>query len=219
MEHGNDDDDAILDKTKEVSDNSISKALSEDIHQSVLLITGKPGIGKSTSLLRVARGLIGKGTNPFLFRATEYMDVDATLEWLKAVPRTVLLFDDFADFSSNIQDLAEQCRSEGVRMLLVCADRSSRVPLVRDRIDSQYLYQEGTFWYGKLTESDVTHVINKLHSRGRLGKITRWSQDRQRGHFLESAGASLFDAMSELEGGAGFKEKLQVFTTVFRPTV
>ena len=202
-------DDALLDKTKDAARNCIGTSTSEDIHQNIVLLTGGPGSGKSTGLLRIAKDLIGEGTNPFLFRADEYMDVDATLEWLKTVPRTILLIDDFADFSSTIEQLAERCRYEGVRMLLVCSDRSARLPLIRDRIDSQYLDLEQAYWYGKLTQPDVDRIIDRLHSRGRLGKITRWNRERQRNHFVESADRRLFDAMSELEGGGGFREKAQ----------
>ena len=184
-------------------------ATSEDTHQTVVLLTGGPGSGKTTGLLRIAKQLIGAGTNPFLFRKDEYIDVDATIEWLRAVPRTVLLFDDFADFSSTIEQLAEKCKARGTRMLLISADRSSRLSLIKDRIDSQFLSQEQTYWYGTLTKNDVDNIIDRLHNRGRLGKITRWSRDSQRRHFVKSADRRLFDAMSELEEGGGFKDKIR----------
>ncbi len=198
-------DDALLHKTKEASDECMNLSVSEDIFQSVVVLTGGASSGKSAGLLRIANSLIGKGVNPYLFRADEYMDVEATLEWLTAVPRTVLLIDDISDFSSAIQELAKRCRTQKLRMLLICSDRSSRLPLIRDRIDSQYL--DPTYWYGSLTKKDIDAIIDKLHSRGRLGKITRWSRESQRNHFSEFAGRRLFDSMSELESGVGFKEK------------
>ena len=199
------DDDAGLDKTEEASEYCNNTSITEDIHQRIVLLTGGPGSGKSTGLLRIAKNLIGKGTRPFLFRGAEYLDVESTIEWLKTVPRTVLLVDDFADSSGTIQQLAERCRLEGVRMLMICSDRSARLPLVRDRIDSKFIVEP--HWYGTLSQGDVDRIIDKLHSRGRLGRITRWNRNRQRGHFVESAGRRLFDAMSELEGGVGFREK------------
>ena len=201
------DDDAMLDKTKEASENCVDISLGEDVNQRILLLTGAPGSGKSTGLLRIANDLIGAGTNPFLFRGDEYLDIEATVEWLKAVPRTVLLVDDSAEFSSTIQQFSERCKSENVRMLLVCSDRSSRLELIRDRIDPEYLVE--TYWYGNLTEADVDRIINKLHNRGRLGQITRLDRRRKRAHFVESAGRRLFDAMSELEGGVGFKTRAE----------
>ena len=133
------DDDAPLDKTKEASAYSDSLSIREDVYQSIVLLTGGPGTGKSTGLLRIANALIARGIHPFLFRGDEYLDVDATIEWLRAVPRTVLLIDDCSDFSNGMQQLAERCSSEGVRIMLICSDRSSRLQLIQDRIDSRYL--------------------------------------------------------------------------------
>ena len=203
------DDDAPLNKTMQALDFASTAATSEDTHQTVVLLTGGPGSGKTTGLLRIARQLIGAGTNPFLFRKDEYVDVDATIEWLQAVPRTVLLFDDCADFSSTIEQLAERCKAQGTRILMIGAERSSRLPLIRDRIDSQFLSKEQTYWYGTLTKDDADNIIDKLHHRGRLGKITRWNRELQRSHFVKSANRRLFDAMSELEEGGGFQDRVR----------
>lgn len=201
--------DALLDKTNEASSKLIRLMDEEHVCQKILFLTGNPGSGKSTALLRIAADLKGTGAHPFLFRGDEYMDVDATIEWLKAVPRTVLLFDDFADHSSTLHNLSERCKAESVKMLAVASDRSARRPIIRDRIDSQYLDPSDAFWYGRLTNDDVERIIAKLHSRGRLGIITRRNPEGQRRHFVESANRSLFDAMSELEGGAGFRATVQ----------
>ena len=210
-----DENDAILDKTNQASTEVINLATSDQIYQKIVFLAGNLGTGKSTGLLRIASNLKGVGAHPFLFRADEYMDVESTIEWLKTVPRTVLLFDDFADHSSTLQQLAERCRKEGVRMLLVCSDRSVRRPIITDRIDQQYLNPSESFWYGSLSDDDIDRVIKKLHSRGRLGHITRWGKRRQRNHFVESANRSLFDAMAELEGGPGFRETVrQVYQTL-----
>ena len=203
------DDDAILDKTHQALGKSSGAIASSDAQQSIIFLTGHAGSGKSTGLLRIASGLMAKGANPFLFRGEEYMDVDAAVEWLKSVPRTVLLIDDCCDFSSTIQQLVERCDAEKVRMVLVCADRSAKLKVIRDRIDERYFVSDRVCWYGKLSGDDVDRILDKLHSRGRLGQITRWNRPEQQRHFLEIAGARLFDGMSELEGGLGFKEKAE----------
>ncbi len=202
-------DDAILEKTSEVANETIRLATEESIFQEIKFLTGNLGTGKSTALLRIGEGLKSAGMHPFFFRADEYMDVDSVIEWLKAVPRTVLLCDDFADFSSTIQQLCERCREEGVRLLLVCSDRASRRPLIVDRIDPLFLNSSKSIWYGKLSDHDIDFIISKLYSRGRLGKITRWNPDNQRRHFIQTANRSLFDAMADLEGGRGFRETVR----------
>ena len=203
------DDDAILDATSKASDEIIKLAVSEDVYQKFAFLTGNPGSGKSTGLLRIASDLRSHGMFPFLFRADEYIDVEAAAEWLKTVPRTVLLFDDFADHSSTIQRLSDKCKQENIRMLLVGSDRSARSLMIRDRIDPQYLNVGQARWYGRLSDGDIERIIDKLHSRGRLGRITRWDREEQRNYFAGYADRSLFDAMAEVEGGSGFRETVK----------
>ena len=201
--------DSGLDATTKASEDIVQLATSDVVYQKFVFLTGNPGSGKSAGLLRIASNLRGRGMFPFLFRADEYIDVEAAVEWLKTVPRTVLLFDDFADHSSTIQRLADQCKKENIRMLLVGADRSSRRPMIGDRIDTQYLELGQAQWYGRLSDEDIERIIDKLHSRGRLGRITRWDRDEQRDYFAGYANRSLFDAMAELEGGSGFRETVR----------
>ena len=94
-------------------------------------------------------------------------------------------------------------------MLLIGSDRPTKNDIIRDRIDAQYLDVSQDNWYGHLSDSDIERIIDKLHSRGRLGKITRWNRNRQRKYFADYAGRSLFDALAELEGGSGFKETVE----------
>ena len=201
--------DAVIDKTSEASDKVITLAKTEDIFQEIVFLTGNPGSGKSTGLLRIGANLIGSGMRPFWFRADEYVDVDATVEWLKAIPRSVLLFDDFSDHSTTLQDLADRCRDDGVRMLLVVADRGTRIPMVRDRITEQYLNVTDAYWYGKLSDADIDRILDKLHSFGRLGRITRRNRSYQQEYFVKAAERSMFEAMSELEGARGFRERVR----------
>ena len=202
-------DDAHLDRTFRSANQITGLAKNDQNSQRIVLITGNPGSGKSTGLLRIASNLRGQGMFPFLFRGDEYMDVDAVVEWLKTVPWSVLLFDDFADHSSTLQRLADQCKEEKVRLLLIGADRPARHPIICDRIDGEYLDLRDAHWYGRLTNEDVDRIIAKLYDRGRLGKITRLPRDQQRRHFITSADRSLFDAMADLEEGAGFREKVR----------
>ena len=203
--------DAVIDKTNDASDKVISLARSEDIFQEIVFLTGKPGSGKSTGLLRIGANLVGAGMRPFWFRADEYLDLESTIEWLKTIPRSVLLFDDFSDHSTTLQDLADRCRDDGVRMLLVSADRATRIPMVKDRINEEFLDVDNAFWYGKLSDADIDRILDKLHSFGRLGRITRRNRDYQRDYFVKAAERSLFEAMSELEGARGFRERVRTF--------
>ncbi len=201
--------DVVLEKTGQVASEVSDLAVSDQVYQQIVFLTGNPGSGKSTGLLRVASNLIGLGMRPYLFRADEYMDIEATIEWLKRVPRTILFFDDFADHSTTLNGLATRCHEENVRLLLVGSDRAARIPMIRDRIDTQFLDLSKAHWYGKMSNSDVNAIIDKLYEQGRLGRITRWNRQQQRTHFIESAERSLFEAMSELEWGHGFRDRVR----------
>ena len=200
--------DATFDKTNEASARVLDLAKSEEIFQELVFLTGNPGQGKSTGLLRIGSNLMGAGMRPFLFRADEFLDIESTVEWLKTIPRSVLLFDDFSDHSTTLQDLADRCNEDGVRLLLVVADRASRIPMVRDRIKVEYLDVRNAYWYGKLSDADIDRILDKLHSYGRLGRITRRHRNYQWEYFANAAERSLFDAMSELEGARGFRERV-----------
>ena len=202
-------DDAVLDKTNQISSEIANMLVNEQAYQKIVFLTGNPGSGKSTALLRIASNLIGKGARPFLFRADEYMDVEATIEWLKTVPYTVLLFDDFADHSITLQRLAERCHEEKVKMLLIASDRPARHTMISNLIAERYLNLSEAHWYGRLSDPDIDRTIGKLYDRGRLGYITRWNRQQQRHYFADLAGRSLFDAMADLESGRGFRERVR----------
>ena len=209
------DDDAQLDKTEQAFGQIMDLATGEHTHQTIVFLTGNPGSGKSTGLLRIGRRLIGEGVRPFLFRGDEYMDVDATIEWLRTVPQSVILFDDFAEHSTTLEILAERCKVENVRLLLIGADRPARHSMVADRIDTVFLNVSNSYWYGKLTDEDVDRVLDKLQERGRLSGLTNLDVAERRRHFVVSANRSLFDAMAELETGQGFQETaMKLFDSV-----
>ena len=83
--------------------------------------------------------------------------------------------------------------------------------MIRNLIEERYLNVSEASWYGKLSDSDIDTVIHKLHQRGRLGRITRWTYDDQHRHFSEASERSLFDAMADLEFGPGFRRTISKF--------
>ena len=74
-------DDAMLDKTSQISAGIIDLAMRDEVYQKLVFFTGRPGSGKSTGLLRIAANLRTSGVFPFLFRGDEYLDVEATNDW------------------------------------------------------------------------------------------------------------------------------------------
>jgi len=201
--------DVQFDATEKASQVIVEAIRQEEAEQSVYILEGRQGTGKSTALLRIANNLIGQGVRPFLFRNDEYLDSDAALAWLRQMPESVLLFDDIPDFATNINELASSCRELSIGLLVIGGARSNRLRRAGDLISQDILPPEHILHFGRLTDSDVDKLIDKLHSRGRLGQITRLNRPRQRDYFIRVASRSLFDGMADIEGGQGFNIRLR----------
>jgi len=201
--------DAQFDATEMASQVIVDTVRQEEAEQSIYVLEGRQGTGKSTVLLRIANNLISQGARPFLFRNDEYLDTDAALAWLKHMPESVLLFDDIPDFATNVNELASSCRNLGIRLLVIGGVRSSRLRRVNDLISPDILQPEHILHFGRLTDFDIDELIDKLHSRGRLGRITRLNRQKQRDYFIHTANRSLFDGMAGIEGGQGFNMRLR----------
>ena len=177
--------------------------------QSIHVLIGPRGSGKSTGLLRIARYLISEGLPVFHFRGDEDLDLHATMEWLRQLPETILLFDDCADFADTIGELAEMCAEAELKLLIVGAERSTRRHFLLQTIDHGYLQLKPEYEYQLLSNRDIGSLIDKLSSRRRLGRITRSSRSQQYRYFRSQASRRLFEGMANLEGGEGFRARIQ----------
>ena len=173
------------------------------------MLTGPRGSGKSTGLLRIARYLISDGLPVFHFRGDEDLDTHATMEWLRHLPETVMIFDDCADFADSIGELAEMCAESELKLLIVGAERSTRRNFLLQNIHHNYLQLRPEYEYDRLSNRDIGSLIDKLSSRRRLGQITRRSRSQQYRYFRSQASRRLFEGMANLEGGQGFRARIQ----------
>ena len=204
-----DDDDARMETTEEASV-LIRESFREGTKdQTVHILTGTSGVGKSTGLLRIARSIMAEGIAVYQFRGEEDLDVDAALYWLERMPETVLLFNDCADFADSIGELADRCASANVRLTIVGAERNIRRNQLEHRIDSKFLHLRREYIYRTLSDRDIGSLIDKLSSRRRLGRITNYNRNRQREHFKGTASRRLFEGMANLEGGQGFRNRIR----------
>ena len=203
------DDDAHLETTERALTKILETSDREEVSQGIHILTGGPGTGKSTALLRIARDLIAKNKLPFAFRGDEDLDVGAALHWVERLPSTVLLFDNCADFAQSLARLASECESQGLRMSVVGAERASRRKMLEDRIDQRFLRMGAEYEYSLLSRRDIAALIEKLETRRRLGRITRRSPSQRHDYFWRTASRRLFEGMANLEGGQGFQSRIQ----------
>ncbi len=204
-----DSDDAMLEPTeKSLSDiRETTQQLGEG--QAVFVLTGSPATGKSTGLLRIARELISDGLFVFQFRGDEKPDIAAIVEWLRITPNTVLIFNDCADFAFSLGDLAEECASANINLLVVGSERLARRPVLYENIASRFLRIDAGNEYTLLSDRDIVGLLEKLESRRRLGQITRRTPNARFNHFRNTSSRRLFDGMASLEGGQGFRQRVR----------
>ena len=85
-----DDDDALMEATEKSLSTIRSIGGRDDYAQSVHVLSGGSGTGKSTGLLRMASYFISDGRPTFQFRGEEGLDIEATMRWLGRMQDAVL---------------------------------------------------------------------------------------------------------------------------------
>lgn len=204
-----DDDDVELQTTMDAFAIMQEDAQVAERQQHIHVLTGSPGTGKSTGLLRVARNFVSYGDPVFLFRGDEDLDIPATKQWLRRVPTTTLIFDGCADFADSLGDLAQECASDDISLLVIAAERSTRGSFLARKIDAKFLRMSDQYQYSNLSDADIDALLDKLSSRRRLGRITRWNRFDQVAYFKQTASRRLFEGMANLEGGQGFRTRIR----------
>jgi hypothetical protein len=172
--------------------------------QMVYCISGYPGSGKTTALFRIARRLINRGFDVYSFRGEERLNVDAVLQWLSHTSSGVLLFDDLADFASDVGRLMVEAANAGLTALVLAAERDSRIPHVYQGIPVEFLRSGPEYQLVKLSNPEIDALLDKLEQAHRLGRLTRDTRTQRKNHFTYKADRQLLVAMAELEGGRGF---------------
>lgn len=182
--------------------------VNNDTDQRIYYFSGDPGSGKSAILLRIARDLIALGKDVFLFRSEERPNINSIVWWLKHSTNTMLLFDNIADFLAEVGELCNVCREEKVKLFIVATERVKREGVIIDELEYNFLQKYKKTHLGRLSDSDINKLIEKLKTEGRLGKITRKFIGEQRDYFRKTSKRQLFPAMADLEGGLGFVRRI-----------
>lgn len=190
--------DAILDVTK-----NCDRYLSvETVVPRAVVLLGRPGGGKSTALLRIARSEIGRTRSVALFRADRELDPDASLAWAKAKKRSTFIFDNATDYSESIGIFLKKAREAKVDLNIICAERKSRSKALIADLSSHA--EPKTYDYGLVKKTDVRSIVGARRKYARLGVGTSWSDAEWDSHFISRHKGDLFSALSEIEGGSGF---------------
>jgi len=204
---------AARDANFEITTRTLAKIRAEisDPHpkQLIYCLSGPPGSGKSTVLLRLAKELITDGVDLYSFRAEERLDIPAVLWWLQRLPKCVLLFDGLADFAHEVQQAAAEAHKAGIVLLILATERESRFRQISGVVDGAFLVGGADFRFGLLSDNDIVELVRKRESARRLGKLTQRSRDQRIDFFRRIAKRQLFAGLMDLEGAPGFIGKLR----------
>jgi hypothetical protein len=202
------DKDAIFD----ISTNTLDKVQESNNHkaklQTVFCISGPPGSGKSTALLRISRELIKKGHDVFLFKGETRLNIPSAKWCLRTFVSPVLLFDGIADFASDVGRLLNEAETEKIPLLAIATERAQRMHYIYQGILATNLVTNG-LTTEHLSDGDISRLVQKLETNKRLGKITRYSNPERIKYFRKFANRQLLVGMSELEGGKGFPNRIK----------
>lgn len=193
----------------EIVDRAIKLILNDEKQQSIYCLWGDAFTGKSTALLRIARRLISLGYDVFSFRGDFKLDIGATTWWLRRSPKTVILIDGLADPAPEVGRLAEICEQSSIPLVLIGAERASRMTRLYSAIAARFLNASSDLKMHSLSDADADRLLNKLTAARRLGKITSLPYAQQRQYFIGIGKRDLFTALTDLEGGRGFLKRLR----------
>lgn len=195
--------DAILYRTKEAIEYLFEDAQnSPDVR--VALLAGSPASGRSSALFRLARVAISHGKRPYFFRDEKSIDADSIVAWISANPNSILIFDNAGDFGEGIGNLIKKIRAHGTKAILILAERDTRA----EALGSDLNFDARTFVYRTIHRNDVERVRERRLTFGRMGQATEWSTREWRDFFLKDHSGDLFSSLSALEGGSGFRRRM-----------
>ncbi len=199
--------DADFDATRHLSDKVIDRLKSTETEPVLYLLTGGPGTGKSTALLRIAADTLDAGFSPWLFRENERVRVESAVDWTAKQSTALLLFDDLAEFAPDVGEALTQARARGTRLTILAAIRDQRLRHAIDKLGDAVTPEEVAL--GTLTQGDVQGLIDKLEPAGLMGSLTRRNWREREWFFLRQHRGQLFSALAELTEGPGFAARIK----------
>jgi hypothetical protein len=173
----------------------------------VFVLTGTAGSGKSTALMRLGMKLSAEGFS------VGWLNNEAEIS-LKAIDEfshsehgfSVIAIDDSDRYGRHTAGKYLRRFSEDSRVSLVITTmHSARIDALPEFLSEG---QASTFAIPKLTDSDVSRLLDALEADHKLGVLTGKNRAYQEKVFREKAGRILLVAMIEATSGRRFEEKV-----------
>lgn len=133
-------------------------------------ISGLPGSGKTTALLRVGKNMREAGFDVFYYNNLDDMDINSIISFSKD-KKLILLFDNAGVFMPQIVDLAVEFHRSGIKVGIIYSDRERYSKLISERLKRRSIEEDFFAEYNLLSPSDARKLYDTLDRKGRLGKI------------------------------------------------
>jgi len=170
------------------------------------ILSGPSFCGKTAILFEVSREFVARGFRVFLFEADVAPDLDSAYWWVQRYPKSILVFDDAADFARDIAGLYARCSDGPVVPRVLAVERSQRlshmenVLVLTPRVDHSVS--------GRLSNAEIRRLISLLEKNNRSGEITGWRPAEKMDYFVKHHERELFSSMASLERGREFTSRV-----------
>ena len=173
----------------------------------LVVITGTAGSGKSTTLLRLALGLMSTGLDVgFIDRAVECSMRDLRSVSDRGEMPKILIIDDVTLVGSDLASGLRELALSGNNPLIIIGIRSGNIEKRLNRVQLGDLpYRECVM--PLLSDGDIAGLIEVLDRENRLGVLKGKSREEQTNLFQKQAGRELLVAMIQATSGERFEDK------------
>jgi len=162
--------------------------------------------GKTAVLFTASREFAERGYQVFLFDSPTAPDVGALYWWIQRYPKTILVFDNAADFAKDIAAIYARSGSGPVVPRILAVEREHRlnhidnVLVLTPRVDHSVA--------SRLTNTEINNLLVTLRENNRLGDLTGKGDREQFDYFRKTHGRELFSSMANLERGREFQTRV-----------
>ncbi len=165
-------------------------------------ISGPPGCGKSTALLRLGWDLKKRGWNVFLFANRQRLDAEVLQRVAQGTGKLALLIDGGSDQSREFGFFVKFCAENQLPVCFVATERESRVDELLKDIPRQYCAQRDyPYAMATLAARDIDRLILKYRSAGRLGDLEAFSDAEVKMQFSKRADRQLLVGLLMMKNG------------------
>lgn len=192
---------AVVSKVISLADSSVT-----DPAKLLCVMSGPSFAGKTAAMFEAARRFVSHGYQVFQFNSPTAPDIAALYWWIQRYPKTILLFDNAADFAKDIAEIYALAAGGPVVPRILAIERARRlnhidnVLVLTPRIDHQVA--------PTMTNTEIRGLIGVLKKNNRLGDLTGKGEQEQFDYFVKRHRREIFSSMANLERGREFQARV-----------